>query len=352
MSRKLAMDDPLILLRSSIAASNPPSLTTSSDPSTAPSQLTGSFALATDLYFSKPVPQCIPLTTSTRFHSTTPDNAQVDLRSIFFAWVQKDVTVPEYIAKASELNTQLPKDQNVRNLVFVERIDLITWLEGASDESEYIKPREGAATGIGEAAGKAADVAGGVGVPTVSGTGVGVTHTAGGRAIKVIDARLQEIYNGERKMGDHNTVLRGIKPTVSLTMMGGSCPPVSVFLTATRILAMFGNMLLYSSTRGGRLSQALALVLANQTSLYRIVQRHLHRSRSPLLSHRNAPIRSYSYLPRLLHYFECPTSNPSLTWAFSSPRITQPSQHRQRQTSSTSPERSNHFPNDPFASSS
>ena len=92
--------------------------------------------------------------------------------------------------------------------MFVERIDLLTWLEGASDESEYIKPFEGD-SGAGEA--KAAAAA----VPTVSGTGVGVTQqSASGKPVKVIDARLQEIYNGERKVGDRNTVLRGIKPTV------------------------------------------------------------------------------------------------------------------------------------------
>ena len=80
--------------------------------------------------------------------------------------------------------------------MFVERIDLLTWLEGASDESEYIKPFEGD-SGAGEA--KAAAAA----VPTVSGTGVGVTQqSASGKPVKVIDARLQEIYNGERKMGD------------------------------------------------------------------------------------------------------------------------------------------------------
>lgn len=209
----MAAPDALQLLRSSIAASKPPVLTKTSDPAAAEESQTDSFAEATDLYFTHPSPQCLSLDTKTRFTSTNPDTAQVDLRSIFFAWLQKDVTVPEYIALAAELDKQLPEGRKVRNLIFVERLDLITWLEGASEESEYIKPVEGA-LGAGDAATRAADVAGGAAVPTVSGSGVGVTQTAGGRPVKVIDARLQVIYNGERRMGDHNTVLRGIKPTV------------------------------------------------------------------------------------------------------------------------------------------
>ena len=97
-------------------------------------------------------------------------------------------------------------ERKVQNLVFVERLDLITWLEGASDESEYIRPLAG-------------DVI--APVPTAGGGGGGAAATAAAatdkvhRAARVVDARLQEIYNGERKMGDRNTVLRGIKPTVS-----------------------------------------------------------------------------------------------------------------------------------------
>ena len=209
----MANTDALQLLRIAIAVSKPPVLTTTSDPSEAASNETDSLVEATHLYFTHSSPQCIPLDTKTRFESTNPDTARIDLRSIFFAWQQKDVPVPEYISRAAELDKQLPEGQKVRNLVFVERLDLITWLEGASEESEYIQPIEGAAA-LEDAVNRAADVAGGAAVPTVSGSGVGVTQTAGGRPVKVIDARLQVIYNGERRMGDHNTVLRGIKPTV------------------------------------------------------------------------------------------------------------------------------------------
>ena len=204
------MSDPLNLLRSAIGATQLPFLTTSSDPSTAEEQQTESLVLATHLSFSLPTPLSLPLNSPTRFVSNTHAGKDIDLRSIWFAWVNKDATVPESITNVTELNKQLSEEQKVLHLSYVERLSLLSWLEGA-EESEYIKPLEGAAA----EASNAADVAGGAGVPTVSGSGMGVTQqTAGGRPIKVIDARLQTIYKGERKMGDHNTVLRGIKPTV------------------------------------------------------------------------------------------------------------------------------------------
>ena len=127
----MSTTDALFLLRTSLAASKPPQLTTVSDPDEAVANTTESFAEATHLYFPYPTPQCLPLTTTTRF--TTSDVAPVDLRSIYFAWMQKDVTVSDYIASAQELDRKLPDGQRIRNLVFLERIELMTWLEGASD---------------------------------------------------------------------------------------------------------------------------------------------------------------------------------------------------------------------------
>jgi parafibromin len=214
----MSLGDSLLLFRNSIAASALPFLTTSADVNTAESEQTESLALASHLYFSTPLPQCLPLDSSTRFVSTTPDTTPVDLRSIYFAWIKKDVPVNEYIALAQELAGQLPEGQRIRNLVFVERLDLITWLEGASDESEYIKPLEGPEAGAANIAGRDADAVGGTAGSTAVGAGAGLGQqvVVGGRPTKIIDARLQEIYNGERPMGDRNSVLRGIKPTVSL----------------------------------------------------------------------------------------------------------------------------------------
>jgi parafibromin len=243
MATDPTLSDPLLSLRRAIAAQALPTPTTSPDVATASDNVTDDLAKATHLYFTHPIPHVIPLNTSTRFVSAASHDTPVDLRSIFFAWQKKDVAIPEYIDSAQELNGALKQkydagegeDEQVLNLVFVERLDLITWLEGASDESEYIKPLEGAAAAAAAlaSAAAAADVApqttadasvaiasGAAGVPTSAGAGGAVPATgaaagAGARLTKVIDPRLQEIYNGERKLGDRNTVLRGIKPTVS-----------------------------------------------------------------------------------------------------------------------------------------
>ncbi|KAL8690586.1 MAG: hypothetical protein Q9224_004371, partial [Gallowayella concinna] len=192
--------DPLLRLRQSIAANEAPITTTSPDPS---SEATDNLATATHLRFNDP-PTSYSLDTPTRFLSS---DKPVDLRSIWFAWQKKDVAIPDYIASAQSLNEELAvKDgaSKVQNLVFVERLDLITWLEGASEESEYIKGLESDASAT-----RSAQVASGAagGVSTVPS---GAAGTRGGRTT---DPRLQEIYNGERRMGDRNSVLRGIKPT-------------------------------------------------------------------------------------------------------------------------------------------
>lgn len=217
-----AISDSLLAFRRILSPSSQhqPVLTTSPDLSD--EGKTDDITKATHLYFSHPIPQTYELSTPTRFVSTAAGNKPIDLRSIYFAWLKKDVAIPEYIAEAQSVNETLVarakeegKDEEnapkVINLVFVERLDLITWLEGASEESEYIKPLEGAAAAgdkgaAGQGAGAAKPAAGASGIIQVN-----------GRPVKIIDARLQEIYNNERKMGDRNTVLRGIRPTVRVS---------------------------------------------------------------------------------------------------------------------------------------
>ena len=199
----ISVHDPLISLRRSIASDSPITLSTSAE-STIP---TDSLALANHLRFTNPELHSIPLDTPTRFISS---EKPVDLRSIYFAWQKKDVNIPDYIASAQQLNDELAEtDQpgRVQNLVFVERLELMTWLEGASDESEYIRPLEGDSAAARSAAQLASGATGGVSMVPSS--------AAGARTGKQIDPRLQEIYNLERRMGDRNSILRGIKPTVS-----------------------------------------------------------------------------------------------------------------------------------------
>jgi parafibromin len=93
----------------------------------------------------------------------------------------------------------------VQNLSFAQKIELISWLSGETDVSESIAPLEGAAASA--AAGDAAAIAGGKGVPMQKSVMVG--------GQKMVDARLLQIYDGERRMGDHNTALRGTRAVVS-----------------------------------------------------------------------------------------------------------------------------------------
>ncbi|KAH0543454.1 hypothetical protein FGG08_002219 [Glutinoglossum americanum] len=200
----LLLSDPLNHLRDSIANNNPPIPTSSAESTSSDADL--SLAVATHLFFPTPSPQSFSLDTPTRFASS---NKPVDLRSIYFAWLKKDVAIPDYIASAQRLSDELSaagKGGKVQNLVFVERLDLITWLEGASEESEYIQPL---------ATDPAAAQASGQPLAT-SGVAGGVAPAAAGgasRGGKVINPRLAVIYSGERKMGDRNCILRGIKPT-------------------------------------------------------------------------------------------------------------------------------------------
>jgi hypothetical protein len=197
--------DALLLLRQCIATESPVIPTTTADASSAASvDLT--LATATYLQFSYPSQISIPLITPTRFNSS---EKPVDLRSIYFAWLKREVAIPEYNASALALNADLAAEGGpggkVQVLTWVERLDLITWLEGASEESEHIKPLASDTSSAAASAQVASGAAGGVALIPSGGTG---------RLGKTIDPRLAEIYNGERRTGDRNSVLRGIKPTV------------------------------------------------------------------------------------------------------------------------------------------
>lgn len=188
--------DPLLLLRQAIAAGS------TVVPTASDSEV--SLAQATHLTFSVPSRISLPIDTPTRFAS---NDQPVDLRSIYFAWLKREVAIPEYNASASQLNDELTSGQ-VRKFAFVERLDLITWLEGASEESEYIKPLAGDKDGAASTA-AAALASKGAAAPAIGGT-------VGRSGKGTLDPKLAMIYNSERKLGDRNSVLRGIKPTVSL----------------------------------------------------------------------------------------------------------------------------------------
>lgn len=194
-------EDALILLRQSIASGSDV-FPTASDDATAPEV---SLSQATHLTFTAPTRISLPIDVPTRF---TSNSQPVGLRSIYFAWLKREVAIPEYNDSASGLNEELAKGNKdrVRQFAFVERLDLITWLEGASEESEYIKPLAGDKDGASSSAAAAL---------ASKGAAATATGSAAGRSGKgTLDPRLANIYNSERKMGDRNTVLRGTKPTV------------------------------------------------------------------------------------------------------------------------------------------
>lgn len=194
--------DPLLLLRQSISANQPAVPTPSPAPDAQPAPL----EQATHLRFPHAGDLVVPISAPTRF--VTSSEKGVNLRSIYFAWLNRDVAIPEYNASAARLNGEIKaggREGEVHNLAFVERLDLITWLEGASEESEYITPLEG---------------------EKGAGAGAGVAVSKG-----KMDPRLAAIYSHERRMGDRNSVLRGNRPAVSI-IFSPAYPWVVRFATA------------------------------------------------------------------------------------------------------------------------
>lgn len=214
MAENETTPDPLLLLRQTIANSSLPIPTTSANPSSQ-AQSNVSLAQASYLLFNSdsaaegPQHTAIALTEPTRFESAAGDGKRLDLRSVFLCWLHKDSSVQEYINATTTLNAELKqtgKSEVVTSLVFLERLDLNTWLKGetAEHDSEYIKGSSD--VGARRDADNAAQMAqGGEDVEMRD------ADLADGAKRRDQEQRLREIYAAERKMGDHNTVLRGIK---------------------------------------------------------------------------------------------------------------------------------------------
>lgn len=206
--------DPLNLLREAIAKDLHP--VPISDPSaTDPTSLED----ATHLFFNIPKPgdafnhHAIDLTTSTRFVSQRA-GAPLDLLSVYFSWTNKDTGLTEYISAVQALDAKRREKGlgGVTNVVFTERVDLASWLSGENDESEFIKSADNT-LGARQAAAGAAEIASGS-ADVHMGDGAG--HTGLNASLRADEERVKAIGKLERSMGDRNTVLRGIKPTVSL----------------------------------------------------------------------------------------------------------------------------------------
>lgn len=203
MATQAELDDPLYNLRLTITSNNTPILTNTPDPTTS-SDTELTLAHATHISFNNGTShKTFPLNEPTRF---APDSKPIDLRSIYFAWTNKDAQITDYHAAVQDLNEELPSGAggSVQNLSLAQRLELFSWLSGETEVAESIAPVEGGSAEHG-AAGDAAAIARG----DVSGT----KGTGGAKAGE--SGRLGQIYAGERSMGDHNSVLRGSKPIVS-----------------------------------------------------------------------------------------------------------------------------------------
>ncbi|KAI1124412.1 RNA pol II accessory factor, Cdc73 family-domain-containing protein [Nemania abortiva] len=194
-----ADQDPLLLLRQSITSSSAIRPTASPEDS-APEV---SLSQATHLTFTSPTHISLPIDTPTRY--VLDDGTPVDLRSIYFHWITREYLIPDQNALISQLNEDLGSRGQIHKFAWARKFNLITWLEGGSEEDENIKPLAGGEDGSASAT-AAALAAKGTAAPAT-----GSTQARSGKG--TLDSRLTSIYNSERKMGDRNSVLRGIKPT-------------------------------------------------------------------------------------------------------------------------------------------
>ncbi|KAK3718400.1 accessory factor associated with RNA polymerase II [Vermiconidia calcicola] len=270
--------DPLSLFRKSIEQKAAPTPSTSSDPDTQ-ADLDTSLAQASYLVFNLQSSQdgdqhiAIPFTQPTRFISKTLSRA-VDLRSVYFCWLNKDAGAQEYITAVTQLNEELKqaeKTEEVKNLIFSEKLDLVTWLAGevGEEDSDYIRSLDDNKQARQDADDAAATAKGGEDVEMRD---AGLSDAV---ARKKEEERLREIYAAERKMGDRNTVLRGVKiqdfggvrkhSALFLGKARGPQPPAAPALTSNPALRPPVN-----ASKPGRRPEPIILLSPSASSLLRM----------------------------------------------------------------------------------
>ncbi|KAK9241025.1 RNA pol II accessory factor, Cdc73 family-domain-containing protein [Lipomyces kononenkoae] len=200
------MADPLRLLRHAVAEHAMPTMLTSADPS---GPVTDDISTATHLIFPADASVApLSLSTPTRFvRKAGPNTAggAIDLRAAYFCWLCRDENVAQYIALCGE--------KDVVNLTFLERASLVTWLEGADEQSDYIVSDTGTAAATAQAVSEPkAAAAAATTLKTAGAEGV-EAKVAAARVKRPVDPRLERTYAIERVLVNRNTVLRGIKQT-------------------------------------------------------------------------------------------------------------------------------------------
>ncbi|ODQ66564.1 RNA polymerase II accessory factor, partial [Nadsonia fulvescens var. elongata DSM 6958] len=109
-----------------------------------------------------------------------------DLRSVYCVYLTQDLNISQYIDYCNE--------RDITHIKFMERTELLTWLQGVSTESSYIvSPTSATETASG--------------AETVQDK-----QNEASASVSQADPRLNLIYENEIALVDHNTVLRGYKP--------------------------------------------------------------------------------------------------------------------------------------------
>lgn len=116
-------------------------------------------------------PLTFDLSAETAFLSEDMESKPVDLRTVVNCWQCKDLSVAEYIS--------ISDTKQIPNLKFLERTDLIEWLEGSNTSSEFIRPTSASAQDL---------------------------------SIMDVDPSNEiEVIKGRGTLSDHNTCLHGVR---------------------------------------------------------------------------------------------------------------------------------------------
>lgn len=189
--------DPLITLRNAISKGLEPKLFSASGEPVTPNELAKAETLQIPINGSEP--GSFALKSLTRYESKTPSKIQLQLRAVYNCWLTRDLKVADYIKVSDE--------REIFNLKFVERADLLSWLRGDSSESDNILKAGGERK-------------------TVSFLGSAQAEKTS-KASSIVEKRppnpeLEKIYEKERALQNHNSVLRGTK-SIDFTMVSKEC---------------------------------------------------------------------------------------------------------------------------------
>lgn len=174
--------DPLTALRASIKQNAAIKLLTTTSIDTA--DVAESIVQASALLFPKlssvtAQDTAVPLDQLTRFIPTGEDQP-VDLRTIYNCFLTKDLNVTDYIA--------ISEERNIKNLKFLDRANLLTWLDGATDSISNLEEAEKPDSAV-----------------------VAKSESTSASTAKSVDPHLEEIYANERVLVDQNKQLHGAK---------------------------------------------------------------------------------------------------------------------------------------------